>query len=45
VPKELSASAPSSVSSAIDLGNPHDVLAGAHIRTITTGGMKIETLG
>ncbi|KUL60394.1 hypothetical protein ADL30_08470 [Streptomyces sp. NRRL S-1521] len=31
--------------SAIDLGNPHDLLASDHIRTVTTGGMKIETLG
>ncbi|MFI6427779.1 aldo/keto reductase [Promicromonospora sp. NPDC050880] len=28
--------------SAIELGNPHDVLAGDHIRTITAGDMKIE---
>lgn len=31
--------------SAIDLGNPHDLLASDHIRTVTTGDMKIETLG
>ncbi|MFE5112043.1 aldo/keto reductase [Streptomyces sp. NPDC056663] len=29
--------------SAIDLGNPHDLLAADHIRTVTTGDMKIET--
>ncbi|MGW1464387.1 aldo/keto reductase [Streptomyces sp. NPDC002308] len=29
--------------SAIDLGNPHGLLAGDHIRTVVTGGMKIET--
>ncbi|MFF1445952.1 aldo/keto reductase [Streptomyces sp. NPDC058295] len=28
--------------SAIDLGNPHSLLASAHIRTVTTGDMKIE---
>ncbi|MDI9887513.1 aldo/keto reductase [Streptomyces sp. HNM0645] len=28
--------------SAIDLGNPHGLLASDHIRTITTGDMKIE---
>jgi len=31
--------------SAIDLGNPHDLLASDHIRTVTTGDMKIETHG
>lgn len=31
--------------SAIDLGNPHALLASDHIRTVTTGDMKIETLG
>ncbi|WP_031464454.1 aldo/keto reductase [Sciscionella sediminilitoris] len=29
--------------SAIDLGYPHDLLAGEHIRTVTTGGLRIET--
>lgn len=29
--------------SAIDLGNPHGLLASDHIRTVTSGGMKIET--
>ncbi|MFI1094869.1 aldo/keto reductase [Streptomyces sp. NPDC020917] len=28
--------------SAIDLGNPHGLLAGDHIRAVTTGGMKIK---
>jgi aryl-alcohol dehydrogenase-like predicted oxidoreductase len=28
--------------SAIDLGYPHDVLAGDHLRTVTTGGLTIE---
>ncbi|CAK7283743.1 hypothetical protein SGPA1_21718 [Streptomyces misionensis JCM 4497] len=27
---------------AIGLGYPHDMLAGAHIREVTTGGLKIE---
>ncbi|MGW2841509.1 aldo/keto reductase [Streptomyces sp. NPDC001493] len=31
--------------SAIDLGNPHGLLASDHIRTVVTGGMKIETRG
>ncbi|MFJ9623747.1 aldo/keto reductase [Streptomyces sp. NPDC101181] len=30
--------------SAIGLGNPHDLLASDHIRTVTTGDMKIEPL-
>ncbi|WP_020495615.1 aldo/keto reductase [Sciscionella marina] len=29
--------------SAIDLGYPHDVLAGEHLRAATAGGLKIET--
>ncbi|MFD5342065.1 aldo/keto reductase [Streptomyces hawaiiensis] len=29
--------------SAIDLGNPHGLLASDHIRTVTPGDMKIET--
>jgi aryl-alcohol dehydrogenase-like predicted oxidoreductase len=29
--------------SAIDLGYPHDLLASDHIRTVTTGDLKIET--
>ncbi|WP_158888014.1 aldo/keto reductase [Amycolatopsis anabasis] len=29
--------------SAIDLGYPHDLLASDHIRTVTTGELKIET--
>ena len=29
--------------SAIDLGYPHDLLAGDHIRTVTAGDLKIET--
>ncbi|MFC5187229.1 aldo/keto reductase [Actinomadura harenae] len=29
--------------SAIDLGYPHDLLAGDHIRTVTAGTLKIET--
>ncbi|MEU7481100.1 aldo/keto reductase [Lentzea sp. NPDC042327] len=28
--------------SAIDLGHPHDLLAGEHIRAVTTGGLKVE---
>ncbi|MEZ0110105.1 aryl-alcohol dehydrogenase-like predicted oxidoreductase [Catenulispora sp. EB89] len=28
--------------SAIELGYPHDVLAGEHLRTVTTGGLTIE---
>ncbi|MGZ0204105.1 aldo/keto reductase [Streptomyces sp. RM1] len=28
---------------AIGLGYPHDMLAGAHIREVTTGGLKIES--
>lgn len=30
--------------SAIDLGNPHGLLASDHIRTTTTGDMKIEAV-
>ncbi|WP_207946762.1 aldo/keto reductase [Actinomadura sp. 7K507] len=29
--------------SAIDLGNPHDLLASDHIRMVTSGDMEIET--
>ncbi|WP_460498731.1 aldo/keto reductase [Glycomyces tarimensis] len=29
--------------SAIDLGNPHSLLASDHIRTVTSGNLKIET--
>ncbi|MGZ3147043.1 aldo/keto reductase [Lentzea chajnantorensis] len=28
--------------SAIDLGHPHDLLAGEHLRAVTTGGLKVE---
>ena len=28
--------------SAIDLGYPHDVLAGDHLRAVTTGGLTVE---
>ena len=31
--------------SAIDLANPHDLLASDHTRKVTTGDMKIESLG
>ncbi|MFE0022799.1 aldo/keto reductase [Amycolatopsis sp. NPDC059021] len=31
--------------SAIDLGYPHDLLASDHVRTVTTGGLKVETRG
>jgi aryl-alcohol dehydrogenase-like predicted oxidoreductase len=31
--------------SAIELGNPHGMLAGEHIRTVTSGDMKIEVRG
>ncbi|MFF3113449.1 aldo/keto reductase [Kitasatospora sp. NPDC057904] len=31
--------------SAIELGQPHDVLASDHIRRVTTGGLRIETRG
>ncbi|WP_439678348.1 hypothetical protein [Embleya sp. MST-111070] len=30
--------------SAIALGNPHGLLAGDHIRTVTTGDLKIDTI-
>ncbi|MEW2545310.1 hypothetical protein AB0910_05935 [Streptomyces sp. NPDC047002] len=41
---ELTASqpAPLDAASAIELGYPLDMLAGDHIREVTTGGLRIE---